>query len=158
MEKHYRCLFTLSVTAFLCSGCQLQIFKQLLQVLGKRYFCDTFVSNAMCYRLHAGTKDFNIWHSLGHRRPITPKSKDIRYTILTLPGAKCFLIFSCLPLCFWKRILVQKFFFTHNVRYGNSVTFRIRVALESLQYLDIHESQLSDFCIEWKPTDRTCQS
>ena len=30
-----------------------------------------------------------------------------------------------------------KHFFAHNVRYGNSVTFRIWVALEFLQYLDI---------------------
>ena len=28
--------------------------------------------------------------------------------------------------------------FAHNVRYGNSVTFRIGVALESLKYLDNH--------------------
>ena len=46
-----------------------------------------------------------------------------------------------------------KFFFAHNVRYGNSVTFRIRVALESLQYLDNHEPQRFDFCIECTPTD-----
>ena len=41
-----------------------------------------------------------------------------------------------------------KLFFTHNVRYGNSVTFRILVALEYLQYLDNHEPQRFDFCIE----------
>ena len=50
-----------------------------------------------------------------------------------------------------------KHFFAHNVRYGNSVTFRIWVALELLQYLDNHEPQRFDFCIEYKATDRTCQ-
>ena len=37
------------------------------------------------------------------------------------------------------------------------MTFRIRVALEYLQYLDNHEPQRFDFCIECSPTDRTCQ-
>ena len=32
-----------------------------------------------------------------------------------------------------------KLFFIHNVRYGKSVTFRIWMALESLQYLNNHE-------------------
>ena len=50
-----------------------------------------------------------------------------------------------------------KHFFAHNVRYGNFVTFRIRLALEYLQYLDNHEPQSFEFCIECKPTDRTCQ-
>ena len=50
-----------------------------------------------------------------------------------------------------------KLFYAHNVRYGNSVTFRIWVALESLQYLDNHEPQCFDFCIECTPTDRSCQ-
>ena len=36
------------------------------------------------------------------------------------------------------------------------MTFRIWVALEYLQYLDNHESQRFDFCIECTPTDRTC--
>ena len=49
-----------------------------------------------------------------------------------------------------------KLFFAHNVRYGNSVTFRIWVALEYLQYLDNHEPQHFDFRIECTPTDRTC--
>ena len=31
------------------------------------------------------------------------------------------------------------------------------VALENLQYLDNHEPQVFDFCIECTPTDRTCQ-
>ena len=35
------------------------------------------------------------------------------------------------------------------------MTFRIGVALESLQYLDNHEPQRFDFCIECKPTDKT---
>ena len=50
-----------------------------------------------------------------------------------------------------------KLFFAHNVRYGNSVTFRIWLALESLQYLDNHKPQRFDFCIECTPTNRTCQ-
>ena len=50
-----------------------------------------------------------------------------------------------------------KHFFAHNVRYGNSVTFRISVALDVLQYLDKHEPQRFDFCIECTPTDKTCQ-
>ena len=37
------------------------------------------------------------------------------------------------------------------------MTFRIWVALEYLQYLDNHEPQRFDFCIECMPTDRTCQ-
>ena len=37
------------------------------------------------------------------------------------------------------------------------MTFRIWVALESLQYLDNHEPQRFEFCIECTPTDRTCQ-
>ena len=49
-----------------------------------------------------------------------------------------------------------KHFFVHNARYGNSVTFRLGVSLEFLQYLDSHESQRFDFCIECKLTDRTC--
>ena len=48
-----------------------------------------------------------------------------------------------------------KHFFAHNVRYGNFVTFRIGVALESLHNLDNHEPQNFDFCINCKPTDRT---
>ena len=54
-------------------------------------------------------------------------------------------------------LIVCCFFFAHNVRYGNSVTFRIWVALESLQYLDNHEPQRFEHCIECTPTDRTCQ-
>ena len=50
-----------------------------------------------------------------------------------------------------------KLFFAHNVRYGNSMTLRIGVALEYLQYLFNHESQRFDFCIECKPIERTCQ-
>ena len=50
-----------------------------------------------------------------------------------------------------------KLFFAHNVRYGNFVTFRIWVAVQYLQYLDNHEPQRFDFCIECTPTDRTCQ-
>ena len=52
---------------------------------------------------------------------------------------------------------LKKNFFDHNVRYGNSVTFRIWVALDFWQYIDNHEPQRFDFCIECTPTDRTCQ-
>ena len=38
-------------------------------------------------------------------------------------------------------------YFAHNVRYGNSATFRIWVALESLQYLDNHDPQRFDFVL-----------
>ena len=103
------------------------------------------------------SKDLDFLSFFGHKRPITSKNKDVKYTILTLPESKCFLILSCLPYCFRKRILVYNFFFAHNVRYGNSVTFSIWVALEYLQYLDSHEPQRFDFCIECTPTDRTCQ-
>ena len=41
--------------------------------------------------------------------------------------------------------------------FGKSVTFRIGVAVESLQYLDNHEPQRFHFCIECKPTNRTRQ-
>ena len=37
------------------------------------------------------------------------------------------------------------------------MTFRIWVALEYLQYLDNHEPQRFDFCIECTPTDSTYQ-
>ena len=37
------------------------------------------------------------------------------------------------------------------------MTFRIWVALESLQYLDNHEPKGFEICIECTPTDRTCQ-
>ena len=37
------------------------------------------------------------------------------------------------------------------------MTFRIRVALEFLQYLDNHEPQRFDFCIECTPTDSLYQ-
>ena len=50
-----------------------------------------------------------------------------------------------------------KLFSAHNVRYSSSVTFRIWVALENLQYLDNHEPQRFDLCIECTSTDRTCQ-
>ena len=84
------------------------------------------------------------------------KRKDVMY-ISTLPEAKNFLILSCPRFCFRKWIFVQNFFFDHNVRYGNSVTFRIGVVSESSQYLDNHAPQRYDFCIECKPTDSTCR-
>ena len=37
------------------------------------------------------------------------------------------------------------------------MTFIIWMALEFLQYLDNNEPQRFDFCIEYTPTDRTCQ-
>ena len=60
-------------------------------------------------------------------------------------------------LLFSKTDIGFKLFFAYNVSYGNSVTFRIWVALEYLQYLDNHEPQRFDFCIECTPTDRSCQ-
>ena len=60
-------------------------------------------------------------------------------------------------LLFESRYWFKTLFFAQNVRHGNSVTFRIWVALESLQYLDNHEPQRFDFCIECTPTDRSCQ-
>ena len=59
------------------------------------------------------------------------KYKDVTLLVFTLPEAKRFLILSCLPFCFRKRILALNFFFAHNVRYGNSVTKNL-VALVSL--------------------------
>ena len=85
------------------------------------------------------------------------KSKDVMYMIITLPEEKSFLVLSCPIFCFRKRIFVQNFFFDHIVRYGNSVTFRIKVVLESSQYLDNHAPQRFDFCIECKPNDSTCR-
>ena len=38
-----------------------------------------------------------------------------------------------------------------------TLTFRLWVALEYLQYLDNHEPQRFDFCIECTPSDRPCQ-
>ena len=74
------------------------------------------------------------------------------YTILTLPEAKLpDFIMSFLLLS--KTDIGLKLFFAHNVRYGNSVIFRIWVALESLKYLDNHEPQRFGFCIECTPTD-----
>ena len=62
------------------------------------------------------------------------------------------------PIAFENGYWFKTFFFAHNVRYGNSVTFRISlVALESLHYLDNHEPQRFDFCFKCTPTDRTCQ-
>ena len=60
-------------------------------------------------------------------------------------------------LFFSKTDIGLNIFFDHNVRYGNYVTFRIGVALESLQYLDNNEPQRFDFCIDCKSTDRTFQ-
>ena len=85
------------------------------------------------------------------------KSKNVMNMIITLPEEKSFLILSCPLFCFRKRIFVQKNVFDHNVRYGNPVTFRLGVVLESSQYLDNHAPQRYDFCIECKPTDSTCR-
>ena len=55
-------------------------------------------------------QDFDFWRFFGHKRPIQSKSKDVPYTILTLPETKRFLILSCLSFCFRKLILVLNFF------------------------------------------------
>ena len=81
-----------------------------------------------------------------HKRSITSKSKEIAYTIITLPEAKRFMFLSCLPFFLSKTgIGLKLLFFGHNVRYGSSMTFRIGVASESLQNLDNHEPQRFDF-------------
>ena len=99
--------------------------------------------------------DFDVSFDINGR--LRQKCKDVMYMIITLPEAKSFLILSCPKFCFRKRKFVQNFFFDHNVRYGNSVTFRIGVVLEASQYLDNHAPQRYDFCIECKPTDLTCR-
>ena len=61
------------------------------------------------------------------------------------------------PLLLSKTDIGLRLFFAHNVRYGNSVTLRIWMALEYLQYLGNHEPQRFYFCIECTPTDGNCQ-
>ena len=102
-------------------------------------------------------KFFYFYVSLDINGRLRQKSKGVMYMIITLPETKSFLILSCPLFCFRKRIFVQNFFFDRNVRYGNSVTFRIGVVLEFSQYLDNHAPQRYDFCIECKPTDSTCR-
>ena len=51
-------------------------------------------------------KDLDFLSFFGHKRPSTSENKDVTYTILALPEAKRFLILTCLPYCFRKRILV----------------------------------------------------
>ena len=90
--------------------------------------------------------------SLGINGRLRQKSKDVMYMIITLPEAKSFLILSCPLFLLSKTDICSKlFFFDHNVRYGNSVTFRIGVVLESSQYIDNHAPQRYDFCIKCKP-------
>ena len=102
-------------------------------------------------------KKMIFYVSLDINGRLRQKRKDVMYMIITLPEAKSLMILSCPLFCFRKRIFVQNFFFDLSVRYGNSVTFRIRVVLESSQYLDNHAPQRYDFCIECKPTDSTCR-
>ena len=52
-----------------------------------------------------------------------------------------------------KVYIYKTFFFDHDIRYGSTMTFRIGVALESLQNLDKYEPQRFDFCNECKPTE-----
>ena len=84
------------------------------------------------------------------------KRQDFTYTILTLPEAKTLPDFIMSSLLLSKTDVRLKHFFAHNVRYGNFVTFRIGVTLESLQYLDDIQPQCFDCCIEYKSADRTC--
>ena len=109
----------------------------------------------MGYPLTLKNFDFDV--SLDINGRLRHKSKDVMYMIITLPEAKSLLILSCPLFCFRKRIFVQNFFFDHNVRYGNFVTFRIGVVFEASQYLDNHAPQRYDFCIECKPTNSTCR-
>ena len=74
-----------------------------------------------------------------------------------LPETKTFPDFIKSSLLISKTdVKLNIFFFAYNVRYGNFVTFRIGVTLESLQYLDNLQPQRFDFCIECNSTDRTC--
>ena len=114
------------------------------------------MSNATCYGQSVDTKNFDFDVSLDINGRFRQKCKDVMYMIIKLPEAKSLLILSCTLFCLRKRIFVQNFFFDHNVRYGNSVTFRIGVVLEASQYLDNHAPQRYDFCTECKPTDSTC--
>ena len=47
-------------------------------------------------------QDFDFWRFFGHKRSITSKSKEVLYTIITLPEAKRFMCLSCLPFSFRK--------------------------------------------------------
>ena len=67
--------------------------------------------------------------------------------ILTLPEAKTLPVFIMSSLLLSKTDVSLKFFFAHNVRYGNFVNFRIGVTLESLQYLDNLQPQPFDFVL-----------
>ena len=82
------------------------------------------------------------------------KTSRTRYLRYQRQHAFCF--YHVFPIAFENGYWFKKNF-AHNVRYGNSVTFRIWVALEYLQYLDNLELQRFDFCIECTPTDRICQ-
>ena len=81
------------------------------------------------------------------------KSKDVMY----VTRGKKLTDFIMSSILLSKTDICSKLFFDHNVRYGNSVTFRIWVVLEASQYLDNHAPQRYDFCIECKPTDSTCR-
>ena len=65
--------------------------------------------------------------------------------ILTLPEAKRFLNYQIFSFAFKNEYWFKACCFAHNVSYGNLVTFRIGVALESLQYLNNHEPERFDF-------------
>ena len=82
-------------------------------------FRDTFISNATCYTGYLLTLQyFDFWHSFGHKRPITSKSKDVTVTKgKTLPD---FIMSSVFTFA----LVLKLSFFPQNVRYGNSVTFR----------------------------------
>ena len=113
------------------------------------------MQRGMGYPLTLQNFDFDV--SLDINGRLRQKSKDVMYMLITLPEAKGFLILLCPLFCFRKRVFVQNFFFDHKLRYGNSVTLRIGVVLESSQYLDNHAPQRYYFCTECKPTDSTCR-
>ena len=83
------------------------------------------MQRVMGYPLTLENLDFGIF--FGHKRPITSKSKEVMYMMITLPEAKSFLILSCPLFSFENGYLFKTFIFDHNVRYDNSVTFRIGV-------------------------------
>ena len=75
--------------------------------------------------------NFDFLRSFEHKRPITSKSKDVTYTIITLQEAKTLPDFIMSSVLLSKTDIGLNLFFDHNVRNGNSVTLRIGVALES---------------------------
>ena len=110
----------------------------------------------MGYPLTLKKFDFDV--SLDINGRLRQKSKDVMYVHdNNVTRGKKLTDFIMSSILLSKMDICSKLFFDHNVRYGNSVTFRIGVVLEASQYLDNHAPQRYDFCIECKPTDSTCR-